>query len=194
MTVVQTVIDGMCESMPAVGATIRDELQDLAGYIRATKAEIMTLKPDEIADEHLPKATGELDAIVEATERATHNIMEAAEQIEGIAAGTDPAISVALINVTTTIYEACSFQDITGQRVSKVVSALKEIEAKVDALIVAFGDEDDASVAERRERRERERERRRQEAVDAGDLREGPQMPSDAVSQNDIDALFSNLD
>lgn len=194
VSVVEAVIDGMYEHIPTVGGTIRDDLQDLADYIRATKADIMNLKPEEIADEHLPKATGELDAIVEATEQATHAIMEAAEEIERAAAHMDAAQSEVLINATTRIYEACSFQDITGQRVSKVIGALKEIEGKVDALVVAFGDEDEESVAARREQRQRDRERRRREAIEAGDLREGPQMPSDAISQNDIDALFASLD
>ena len=33
--------------------------------------------------------------------------------------------------VVTRIYEACSFQDITGQRIGKVVTALKAIEGRV---------------------------------------------------------------
>ena len=45
------------------------------------------------------------------------------------------------MDATTRIYEACSFQDITGQRITKVVKALHGIEEKVDAFVAAFGDE-----------------------------------------------------
>src|SRR3546814_13096527 len=41
----------------------------------------------------------------------------------------------------TSIFEACGFQDITGQRITKVVTALQKIETKVDALLNAFGDD-----------------------------------------------------
>jgi len=193
LSVVRAVIDGMNRNIPTLDVSVRDDVEDLASYIRETKAEIMTLKPEEIADEHVPAATIELDAIVNATEEATHSIMEAAERIEGVAGAIDPALADTLINATTQIYEACGFQDITGQRISKVVRALQEIEAKVDALTLAFGDEDEAQRLERQERRKRRRERDREEAVQAGDVREGPQLPSSAVSQNDIDALFASL-
>jgi chemotaxis protein CheZ len=119
--------------------------------------------------------------------------MEAAERIEGVANAIDPAQADVLIGATTQIYEACGFQDITGQRISKVVRALKEIEAKVDALTLAFGDEDETQRLERQERRKRRREQEHDQAVAAGDVREGPQLPSSAVNQNDIDALFASL-
>jgi chemotaxis protein CheZ len=193
VSVVRAVIDGMNRNIPTIDVSVRDNVEDLATYIRETKAEIMTLKPEEIADEHVPAATVELDAIVNATEEATHSIMEAAENIESVAGSIDAALADTLINATTQIYEACGFQDITGQRIGKVVRALQEIEAKVDALVAAFGDEDEAQRQERQERRRRRREQERDEAVQAGDVREGPQLPSSAVSQNDIDALFASL-
>lgn len=193
LSVVRSVIEGMNRNIPSIDVSVRDDVEDLASYIRETKAEIMTLKPEEIADEHVPAATIELDAIVNATEEATHSIMEAAERIEGVANAIDPAQAEVLINATTQIYEACGFQDITGQRISKVIRALKEIEAKVDALTFAFGDEDEAQRLARQERRKRRREQEHDESVAAGDVREGPQLPSSAVNQNDIDALFASL-
>ncbi len=44
-----------------------------------------------------------------------------------------------LQDATTRIYEACSFQDITGQRITKVVATLKTIERKVAHIIGTFG-------------------------------------------------------
>ena len=44
-----------------------------------------------------------------------------------------------LQDAVTRIYEACSFQDITGQRITKVVTTLKVIEEKVAHIISTFG-------------------------------------------------------
>ena len=194
LSVVRSVIDGMNRTIPTVEVSVRDDIEDLASYIRETKTEIMTLKPEEISDEHLPAATIELDAIVSDTEEATNSIIEAAERIERVAGETDRATSETLVNATTQIYEACGFQDIAGQRISKVIRALKEIEAKVDALTLAFGDEDKTAQAERQARRKRVRDEARRRAVASGDVREGPQLADNAVSQDDIDALFESLD
>lgn len=193
LQVVRTIIEGMNENIPAADIAVRADLEDLADYIRETKTEIMTLRPEEISDEHLPVATVELDAIVRATEDATNSIMEAAEDIEEVAAGADAETSEKLTGATTKIYEACSFQDITGQRIGKVVRALQEIEAKIDALIEVFGEEDEASRGARRAEREAERERLRQQALEEGELMEGPQLPEEAISQDDIDALFASM-
>jgi len=193
LQVVQTIISGMNECIPAADVALRADLEDLAAYIRETKTEIMTLRPEEIAEEHLPVATVELDAIVRATEAATHTIMEAAECIEAVAADGEPELAEKLTDATTRIYEACGFQDITGQRIGKVVRALQEIERKVDALLAVFGEEDEQTREARRAGRDAERERLRQQALEEGELMEGPQLPERANSQDDIDALFASM-
>ncbi len=193
LDVVNTIIESMNRDIPTIDVAVRDDLEDLADYIRETKSDIMGLKPEEISNEHLPTATVELDAIIIATEAATNSIMEAAELVETVANTLESEAADQLINATTRIYEACGFQDITGQRVSKVVTALQNIENKIDELIGAFGEESEEERETRHRRREEERERLRQEAVASGDLREGPQLPETAVSQDDIDALFDSL-
>ena len=67
--------------------------------------------------------------------------MDATEQIEGLMDKVDPEDASVIMEATSTIYEACGFQDITGQRTTKVVKALKDIEEKIDALVEAFGSE-----------------------------------------------------
>ena len=97
------------------------------------------------------------------------------------------------MEATTQIFEACGFQDITGQRITKVVTAMEEIEGKIDDLIAAFSNDDDTSREDRRIAREQKRAEKRQEAIAEGELLEGPQLPETAVSQDDIDALFDSL-
>jgi chemotaxis protein CheZ len=156
-----------------------DELARLARFIEAAKRDIAALHPDEIRQKHLPTATDELDAIVAATADATSAILDAAEKLTAIGAGSGPATNDQVTEQVTRIFEACTFQDITGQRITKVVKALKQIEAKVADLVEAFGDAPPP--------------RRRSRAPAAGGdatLLNGPQLPQDAVSQSDIDALF----
>ena len=85
----------------------------------------------------------------------------------------------------TKIYEACAFQDITGQRITKVVGALRQIQDKVQALLEAFGEEI----------RKLPRERpAAAETADDARLMNGPQMPDAAISQDDIDAILAGSD
>ena len=194
LEVVQNIIDGMNDGAPSGNSVLRGEFEELADFIQATKAEIMMLAPEDIQDEHLPLAAGELDAIVRATEDATQNIMEATERLETLADGANGDTSEMVINATTQIYEACGFQDITGQRIGKVIGALKEVESKVEAIISAFGNDDQAARNERRRQRILEREQKTQQALETGECLEGPQLPDAASSQDNIDALFASLD
>ncbi len=172
--VVNSIIEGMNRDIPSIDVSVREYLEGLASFIQSTKHEILDLRPDEISDEHLPAVSVELDAIVDATEQATNSIMEAAEQIGEGGDTVGGEMAEKLVTATTQIYEACSFQDITGQRISKVVGALREIEAKIDDLLGAFGETDDVARAARRKEREKEREEKRQDAVADGELLEGP--------------------
>src|SRR5215469_16683699 len=115
------------------------ELQQLARYIAAAKREIAEIEPSDI-NARIPEATDELDAVVAHTAEATGTILDAAEAMEKLAP-TLPSEAAAIVSgAVTRIYEACNFQDITGQRITKVVSTLKYIEQKIDALLAAFGD------------------------------------------------------
>lgn len=193
LEVVQTIIDSMNRDIPTIDVAVKGDLEELANYIRDTKAEIMNLSPEEISEDTLPSASVELDAIVSATEKATNTIMEASEIIEKVGDEIGGETAEKLMEATTQIFEACGFQDITGQRITKVVNAMQEIEAKIDDLISAFSNDDDEAREERRRAREENRAEKRQEAVAEGELLEGPQLPDTAVSQDDIDALFDSL-
>lgn len=166
------------------------ELESLSRYITTAKSEIAALRPDEITARHLPKATDELDAIVGATEEATNSILAAMESLENMAGELPPEQGEKVTEAVTQVYEACSFQDITGQRITKVVSALKHIEEKVDALVAAFGDEIAKYKAAHPDAEEKPVD---QKPTDA-DLLNGPQLPDDASKQAEIDALLASFD
>ncbi len=165
------------------------ELEQLAQYILSAKQEIAALLPDDITSEHLPTATDELDAIVGATEEATNGILQAVEIIEGLATDMEPEMAEKVTDAVTQVYEACNFQDITGQRITKVVKALKHIENKVEALVAAFGDE----IRKYRALHPQTPAEQPVKPADAA-LLNGPQMPDDAAKQAEIDALLASFD
>ena len=157
-------------------------LKELSDAITSARGEVIALRPKEMKQHILSSATDELDEIVKATADATNSIMDCTEAVEAVLDDVDAAVAEKLTNATTSIYEACSFQDITGQRVTKVVTLIREIEGRVDALIEAFGPEnlDDGLPSDSGRPKTDE------------DLMNGPQMPAQAASQDDIDALFDD--
>jgi len=183
--VVETVMNSLSGDVSLTEFKLYHELQKLADYIQSAKREIAAIRPDEIRATHIPMATDELDAVVDATAEATGIILDSAESLEKVA-GTMPAEAGEEIrNIATRIYEACNFQDVTGQRITKVVRALKHIEEKIDALLSAFGEGIKAPAAAATP-----------SAPVPGDeshLLHGPQLPQEANKQDDIDAIMANL-
>lgn len=187
---VTEIIQAVCATMEGdVSVTdlkLYGELQSLARYIQHAKQEIAAIRPDEISSSHIPSATDELDAVVGATEEATNQIMDACDAISDIATRVDSESGAALTQSVTSIFEACNFQDITGQRITKVVKTLKHIETKVEALLRAFGDEVEKAT--------------QAASATSGDLDfdskllNGPQLPSNAIDQDEIDKLLASFD
>lgn len=190
---VRTIIESMNRGHSSADGVVCDEPGNPASSNRDTKSEILNSSLEEISDDHLPAVQVELDAIVKVTEKAANSIMDAAEQIENASENVGGEAAAGIVNATTQIYEACGFQNITGQRVTKIVTALREIENKMDIPIAAFGDDDEAVREERRRAGKKRRDEKRQEAIAEGELLEGPQLPEAAASQDDIDSLFDSL-
>ena len=179
--VVQSVLATMRGHLTATETMLLSEVEELGQTIATAKAEIAALKVDDITASHIPSATDELDAIVAHTAAATDAILETCETLDQVGAGLSGEAAQHLQEATTRIYEACSFQDITGQRITKVVAALKAIEAKVANIVAAFGDRRGAPAAP-------------VPPPDAALLLNGPQLPSNAMDQSDIDKLLASFD
>jgi len=155
------------------------DCRDLARYIAEARREIARMRPEEMKRVKLPRAGQELEAIVKATEEATHSIMTAAEEIMAADAGTAAAYKAAVEAGCMRIFEACSFQDITGQRITKVVNTLTYIEERLNGLQKAWGPElaDDPVAGE-------------PEVTGDAALLHGPALAGEGVGQSDVDAMF----
>ena len=181
--VVQSVLATMRGALSSTETLLLSEVEELARTIAAAKAEVAALKVDDITASHIPLATDELDAIVAHTAGATDAILESCETLDRLGEELAGSAGAQLQEATTRIYEACGFQDITGQRITKVVAALKAIDAKVAHIIAAFGERRTGPVA----------------VVTAAAMPEvavlenGPQLPQNAMDQSDIDKLLASF-
>lgn len=167
---------------------IKDELKELLVYIEQAKLEISALRPKEYGTNKIPEASNELDAIVKATEVAAETVMDSADEIGEIAEKCDEETQEKLIKISTTLFEASGFQDITGQRITKVVTTLSHLEEKLSSLADAIGDTDvDEQVDEE------DSLMKDFEAMANEDFLHGPQLEEEAKDQAAIDALFDDF-
>src|SRR5579872_306838 len=146
--VVDAVLATMSGDLSAQETSLLGEVAELGRTIACAKSEIAALRVDDITHNHIPFATDELDAIVEHTATATNAILTSCETLDAVTAGLQGEPAAKLQDAITRIYEACSFQDITGQRITKVVATLKAIEIKVAQIVVAFGSSADRDNTE----------------------------------------------
>lgn len=186
-SIVRHVIQSLGDKVSTADIKFYTELEELARYIREAKHEIAAIKPKDISTDYIPNATDELDAVVGATEEATNKIMDVCDEVSAIAEGCTDEIKQQLIACTTKVFEACNFQDITGQRITKVVEALKHIDARIEALVRAMGEEihrGDGGLSTHAKH------------VHAADpekgLLNGPQLPGSAIDQSEIDKLLGS--
>ena len=181
--VVRSVLTTMSEDLTVHDTALLREVEELGRTIADAKLEIAALKVDDINGCHIPFATDELDAIVAHTATATNAILESCEMLDMLAATLNGEAAEKLQDAATRIYEACSFQDITGQRITKVVGALKTIEDKVARIVATFGHKTAGLPSPPPIALTPEEE-----------LLNGPQLPRQAMDQSDIDKLMASFD
>jgi chemotaxis protein CheZ len=163
---------------------IYKELVTLKEVIDSLREQLGTIQTGAIRQTDIPKATDELDAIVATTEQATNTILESCEKIQTLVSGSSSAAIEAEI---MRIFEACSFQDITGQRVTKVIKALKDIDLKVYQLLTLL----EGRLAEL----PGGPIKKSNDVLldDEKSLMQGPQLPGQGISQEEIDKLLDSF-
>ncbi len=167
---------------------LKTELTGLFHYIQRVRQEIAALYKPAEDDNRFASMSEQLDAIVRATADATNTIMAAMEENEKIVSEVkkglaDAALAAKLDKINdnaSAVFEACSFQDITGQRIGKVAMSLAYVEKHVNILIDTWG------------RGEVEKTEVKPDQAKTSDeqLLHGPQLEGKGVTQDEIDKLF----
>src|SRR3954454_23989905 len=109
------------------------ELDAIQEAIERTKLEIATVHTTGFKGSQMVRVTGELDAIVQGTLDATDTILTCAEAIDRDAHSLEASckskqerqLAADIQEQVIRVFEACNFQDLTGQRITKVVNTLK---------------------------------------------------------------------
>lgn len=173
---------------------IMTEIQAMNDHINITKQEVAALKPVDDTNTTISIATEELSEVVKSTEAAANSILENTEQLDtivselrGKVAEGDPDSILPDIDkiefISSEMLIACSFQDVTGQRITKVVNSLNFIEERLDKMIeiwnIENGTADTQAIALPKNDTRADK-----------DLLHGPQNAASGMSQNDIDSMF----
>jgi chemotaxis protein CheZ len=170
---------------------LKIELDLIHDAITRTKQEIAVLHGKSFDGDEMAKVNGELGAVVGGTEEATQQILEAAEAIDNASTAlskiTSPdqqkQLTEEIQERVISIFEACNFQDLTGQRISKVMTTMKFIENHITTMMDIWGGVDAIRAHAPAKVDDRD---------DDAKLLNGPKLDGDVghASQDDIDALF----
>lgn len=168
---------------------IKGEFINLYHYIQRVRQEIAAISDPIQQEHHFDSMAEQLDAIVDATEDATNTIMDKVEENGALldqfrsTLDEDTPGSEILDQIqanSSAIFETCSFQDITGQRINKVVKSLQYVEERVNTIVEIWDEEDLKSVSPNPAAQKSDDEK----------LLNGPQLKGRGMDQSAIDALF----
>ena len=168
---------------------LEKEIVGLFNNIQRIKHELASVKHPTAEHDMFGSAADQLNAIAAETTGAAHEIMEAAEAIDAVnqqllkqikLGGARGYFNEIGENVSR-IFEACSFHDITGQRLSKIVRTINAVEGALNSLVVIVGKDSIAALPADAEALNR---------MDGDIELAGPALEGEALSQDDIDKLF----
>ena len=171
-----------------IEARLKAELVALVRYMERVKYEIATVYRPSDSEFGFEKMGDQMDAIVESTEQAAHSIMGTVEDNEALLDQLrerlkddgDLALLKKISFNNSLLFETCSFQDITGQRVTKIAKSLTYVEDRVTSLVNSWGREELEEVVIEVDAHKTDDEK----------LIKGPSSEGEGFSQMDIDALF----
>ena len=168
---------------------LKQEIAKMAEGIQKAKDEIASISAEQGDGEDGKTISGaavHLDAVVKATETASNDIMDAADAIQAAAAGVGGDAEKNIMDASMKIYEACNFQDLTGQQINKVITLISFLEERLKSLSDIFlNGEVPTQKANGANNKADEKD------GEAG-LLNGPQL--EQPSQGDIDALFDSVE
>ncbi len=133
---------------------VKNEIHALSFAIQKTKEEIAALYNSADTVNRMSVLQHDLQTVVRTTEEATTKILDAVEKMDVAAqnikgASEDPYVHQMTDEIgenVTIVFEASNFQDLTGQRLIKVVNTLTYIEERIGKIIEIWGEEDIASL------------------------------------------------
>ena len=166
------------------GHTLKSLREQQEGHNEDLAAAMTAEQPRDISEKHLPTIVQNLSSIRSTAESATHAIMNATENIQGLLGMLDEKMEQLIRKELTLIVQACAFQDLTGQQMTRIVDSVEAIEFAVDGILSAMGDKN-------AQRRYKEiAARRTKEKTSGKKTLSGPQNIIVKDKQAEIDNIF----
>lgn len=162
--------------------SMHQELREILLAIESLRTELSRVDANDIFAKRIPEMGRELGAIVKATEVATDTIMNVAEQVLSADKSDPEKYQAEVEQHMMAIFEACSFQDLTGQRVTKIIHTMEVIEDRIEVLCKMIENNNIAPISTGEPSAQEKRNREK--------LVSGPAHEGEGVSQSDIDAMF----
>ena len=165
--------------------SLKRELALLHDAVAHSMRELAALIGDG-QERRMAHAAGKLGAAVEGMEKATEKILKSAEVIDDSARALTATLkddykrglAQEIQDHVVKIYEACNFQDLSGQRIGNVIETLNTIEDQVEGMLERHKDRPANAPAAK--------------PVASHGLLNGPRLDGDSghTNQSDIDVLF----
>ncbi|MGJ8529530.1 protein phosphatase CheZ [Maritalea sp.] len=157
------------------------ELKDMLDSIEELRGDLSKVGADDIFSRRIPEMGRELSAIVSATEVATNTIMNIAEKVVEADKSDPAAYAKSVEQHMMAIFEACTFQDLTGQRVTRVIQTVEVIEQRIELLCHMIESNQITTVASTVSDSEKRNQSR---------LVRGPANEGEGINQDTVDAMF----
>jgi len=157
------------------------ELKDMLRNIEELRGDLSMVDPDDIFSRRIPEMGKELGAIVAATEVATNTIMSIAEQVMEVKHEDPKQYAEAVQQHMMAIFEACTFQDLTGQRVTRIIQTIEVIEQRIEVLCRLIENNQITPMADKSSDTEKRNKER---------LCNGPANEGEGINQEAVDAMF----
>jgi chemotaxis protein CheZ len=171
----------MMGAVPQPGAEIPDSAAATARL--ASELNLIAGSRTQLPVAHLTRIADELQAVISGTEQASQKILATAEEIDQLANNLSAALkgkieqglAQDISDLVIGIFEACNFQDLIGQRITKVMTTLEAIEDHVSEVLDEINEAATPPSA-------------------TAQYLHGPRLDGDSghVSQAEIDAMFAN--
>lgn len=171
--------------------TLRKEMLQLSEAMQQFRRELASIRHPDAPEDRFVTMADQMDAIVKGTEQSADQILQAAEGISDVIHENrnsllsvgDGAVADQLEGHVASIFEACAFQDLTGQRTAKVVESLKFVDTRINRLVALWG-VDKLSKEPMPQGKNTK--------LPAGEQLDGPALEGQGVSQADVDSLFDD--